>query len=278
MDSLGTIGTSPAVAYEGPPLPQMRRLRVRHPFYTFWWLKRGAATLEMEGRRLRYGTGEWLLIPPMTDRYHELDDAAELVSLSFLWNWPFGEPVLQLHGPISGRVSEDRLLCRLARRAVKALHESSDASRAFRERTYTAAQWYRFLGAFHAFLAELCELAESRSAIVKGPGTVDARLAPILAELAASPTIGPLPYERWRGQAGVGREQIDRLARQHLGTTLHAWRNTLLEREVRRRLLSGEAVIKAVAAELGFVDSAHFNRWCRQHLRRRPGELRGGAA
>jgi transcriptional regulator GlxA family with amidase domain len=131
---------------------------------------------------------------------------------------------------------------------------------------------------FHAFLASACELIHRRGGSIVRPGEVDPRLVPILADLSSSPRIGPLPYETWRTKVGVGREQIDRLARQHLGMTLHAWRNRQLEREVRRRLISGSTAIKAVASELGFVDPAHFNRWCRQHLHLRPGQLRGGAA
>jgi len=278
IDTLRTLDTGVVIAYEGAPEPAMRTRRGRNAFYTFWWVKQGAAELEIDGRSYRYGAGEWVLIPAMTDRYHALDESTELVSLSFQWDWPLGEPVLRIEEPISGTADAQRSLCALARDAVKVLHASPDAPRTFRQTMFGLAAWNRFLGAFHSFLAELCEVAEQRGGVVVRPGAVDARLAPILADLAKSPTIGPLPYERWRGRVGIGREQIDRLARQHLGMTLHAWRNRLLEREVRRRLLPGGAVIKAVAAELGFVDSAHFNRWCRQHLHRRPGELRGGAA
>lgn len=280
LDTLRTIESRIVIAYAGPPEPRMRDVRNRNPYYTFWWVKRGEAHLTVNGKPYSVIPGQWVLIPAMTDRHHLLDESTELVSLSFHWAWSFGEPVLRMPAPVIGDAKSAGVLCRQASKVAKLLcpDRLNVALRNLRSGVYDVQQYHQIQTAFDAFLVNLSEVVIPMGSSIVKPNQVDSRLAMILTELTRSPTIGPLPFDRWRGVAGIGREQIARLARQHLGMTLYAWRNRLLEREIRRRLLGGGAVIKAVAADLGFVDSSHFHRWCVQHLGLRPSQLQGGAA
>jgi AraC-like DNA-binding protein len=280
LDTLRTIESRIIIAYAGRPEPRMRDIRNRNPYYTFWWVKRGEARLRIDGRPYNVAAGQWVLIPAMADRHHLLDESTELVSLSFHWAWPFGEPVLRMTDPAIGDGKSARSLCHQASQVARLVCPDplDISSRHLRSGVYDLLTYSRIVAAFQTFLIHLCQVVVPLGSQIVRPDEIDPRLTPILTELTRSPSVGPLPFDRWRGVAGIGREQIDRLARQHLGMSLHAWRTRLLEREIRRRLLSNAAVIKAVAADLGFVDSSHFNRWCVQHLGLRPSQLRGGAA
>lgn len=274
LDALRAIESHISIAYEGEPQPKMREVVSWNPYYTFWRLEKGSAAIEIGGRRYRVRAGEWILMPPQAQRHHVIDDSTVMLSLSFHFAWPSGEPVLRMDEALVGRSADEERLCSLARQTIHA----TDGTPTRTPQAYPVDAFFNVTSCFHAFLASACELVQRRGGSIVRPGEVDPRLVPILADLSSSPRIGPLPYETWRAKVGIGREQIDRLARRHLGMTLHAWRNRQLEREIRRRLISGTTAIKAVASELGFVDPPHFNRWCRQHLRLRPGQLRGGAA
>lgn len=266
------------LAYRGAVEASMLRMRTRHPFYTWWQVLSGRATLRSGDARWDVTPGHWVLIAPNLERSHEIEPGTELVSLSFTWNWPLGGPVLDAGAVRVAPVAQTPRLCRYAQRAIRRLTVANPSERLMaRERVLDAAQWQRFRASLHAFVGELIDAVLALGGRVTSPQTVDARLRHILSDLATRPTAGPLPYERWRPLVGVGRVQIDRLARQHLGMSLHEWRDRQLAREVRRRLLANTTVIKTVAAELGFVDSAHFHRWVKKHLGLIPSEVRGRA-
>lgn len=266
------------LAYRGQVDPGVLRMRTRHPFYTWWWVLSGEARLETADERYVVAPGQWVLIPPNLERAHDIDAGTQLLSLSVTWNWPFGGPVLDVGAVRVVEARQTPRLCRYAHLAIDRLGVASPPPRPpVRTRMLGAGQWHRFRSALHAFLGELTDVALSLGGSINPPQTVDPRLRHVLRDLSERPTAGPLPYERWRPLVGVGRVQIDRLARQHLGMSLHDWRDRQLAREVRRRLIADTAVIKTVAAELGFVDSAHFHRWVKKHLGLIPSEVRGRA-
>ncbi len=264
------------IAYEGRVDDRTLRARTRNPFYAWWWVLHGQADIQHGSEHWRVKERHWVLIPPHFDRVHSIQPKTELVSFSFNWSWALSYSVLEIDSPMIVPVSEERSLCLHARRAVRLLDvpRSSPPRAPVRQRRLPVTRWEAFQSSLHGFLARLCDAVTRRGGTITNPQLSDSRLEYVLSDLTAHPRIGPMPYERWRSVVGLGRAQIDRLARTHLGINLTDWRNRRLAREIRRRLISGSTSIKTVAADLGFTDSAHFHRWVRRHLGVIPSQLR----
>ena len=130
-------------------------------------------------------------------------------------------------------------------------------------------------GATELFVAEVLEWAEEAGIGAERAPSIDPRLGRVLADLEAGVRAGPLPFGRWRDQTGLGRVQLERIARRELGTSLRARRDERLLAAIRTSLARGGESLKETAARLGFFDSAHFTRWVRRHAGCPPRELRG---
>lgn len=261
------------VIYDGEVAPGMLRLRCRNPFHTWWWVREGKAKVEWRGGGSRLGPEDWIFFPSSWERTHEIDPGTRLVSVGFELVWPHGGAVLCMDGPLRG--SGDAGLRRLG---VAAARAHADPESGFREalpqRRLEFPEWLEARARLALLAAELCRRALAAGAGLGAREPQDSRLQRVLADLSAECRAGPLPYARWSRICGLGRGQLDRLARQHLGSSLRAWRDQLLEREVRGRLAEGSETLKEIAAALGFVDAAHFNHWVRRRLGDSPSRLR----
>jgi AraC-like DNA-binding protein len=269
VDRLRGVDLRPAIAYRGSVDPQSLRLRVNHPYYTWWWVERGRVDVRWSEGSARLEPSDWIFLPRGRPRSHRIEAGSELVSFSFDLAWPDGGAVLMLEHPLRGR--RDSALRGTALRALAGLHRDRGP---LDHRAAGMAGWLQFCAGCFALVASLV----ARS-VAAGVGhvvhrEVDPRLRPILEELARAPRIGPLPEDRWRETAGLGRAQLDRLARAHCGSTLRGWRDRLVAAEVRRRLDLGRDSLKEIAADLGFADGAHFNHWVRRHLGTAPSRWR----
>ncbi len=272
------IQTQPEIAYAGVVGEGVRDMRVRHSFYTWWWVRRGRAEIRTREGSCIISRGRWLLIAPWTARRQLLDRGTDLISLSFHLEWPLGGPVLEFEGVLAGGAAQRRLRDR-ALAAVRVLDSGGARGNVpFPARRLGVAGWLRFRAAFDAFLEALVETVAAMGAVVTAPAPRDPRFERVVREIAEAPRAGPLPFARWERETGMGRARLDRMAERHWGRPLAAWRNERLAREIRRRLMPEGVLLKAVAAELGFVDAAHFNRWVRRHLGAAPSALRGNVA
>jgi AraC-like DNA-binding protein len=271
--TLSAVTPALVLAYDGPVAEAHRRLTVQNPFHGWWWLREGSAEIEHGGARLRLGPGDWIFFPSSWKRTHRLPPSARLLSLGFELAWPHGAPVLQMDAPLRGR--DDADLRRLGERVARAV---ADPDRAYADplsqRRLSLPAWLEARAALCALAARLVESALAAGARLAPSAPPDPRLAHVLADLDAAPRAGPLPYARWSATGGLGRVQLDRLARRHLGLSLRAWRDARLEREIRHRLSAGRASMKELAADLGFADAAHFTHWVRRRLGAPPARWR----
>ncbi len=248
-----------------------------HPFFAWWWLDVGSVTLEVRERRLVVPAGHWVLIPPGLVRHQAFSDDARVNSINFSARWANGLPLFRVPGPVVQAASSRDGLIRAAVATQRAgrTRKSSSFVR-LDQRKLGVADHLRLTARLADFVELLLRQPPLRSSTDDGPGTGDARLDHVLDQLGGVPRAGSLPYESWREAHGLGRAQLDRLARQYLGRSLRRHRDELLLAEIHRRLALDHSSIKRHAYELGFVDSAHFCRWVKQHTGLTPKTLAAG--
>jgi len=255
---------TPVVAYDRAVSLQGKDITVSPAFHSFWWVRRGWAKVTGEFGIKRTPEGQGLFLSPGIKRHQTFADDTLLLSLSFVIHWEDGQPLLDSLPPVkySGDEIEDLIshaeaACGLA----GARHDS-------------VTDWLRFQSSFQAFLAATLQWAGRSGFQILSPQEGDPRLIGIIREVRQSPGAGPLPFERWQRMAGLSRSQINRLAREHLGKSLHAYRDQQLVTVLRRNLLTRGSSIKELAAEHGFVDSAHLCHWLKRQTGVTPTELR----
>jgi len=259
-----------AIAYRGPVMPSALNLTVSLPFYTWWWVCAGEVRCSTVGHEYHLGPGAWIFFPPSVERRHQMTEGTTLLSISFTFFWPEGLPVVHMREPLQG--SKDRTLFLAGKRALKAFEQRNGAD--FLNLKIPVHAWLNARAALALFTSQLfLRVTDS------GCGSVerrvpDPRVSPLLKSIAQTPRMGPLAYDAWSIDTGLGRSQIDRLARAHLGMTLCSWRDARLAAEVRRRIIAGRESMKEIAFALGFVDAAHFHHWTRRHLGAAPTEIR----
>jgi len=265
---------APLMAYRGEVSQGAGPVTVTHPFYTWWWMLEGEVKLTVAGGERRIGSGFWVLIPAGMRRVQHFRKGSRILSINFQCGWAAGVPALEI----------PRLLVAPA----EALPPLRPLAEAICEATGKEGG-HRSLAAYEPslpeglrFRADLIRFAELLLgyAARHGGGRLpprrqgDRRLETVLHTLHEAPRAGPLPYERWQRQTGLGRSQLERLARSRLGVSLPAYRDRLLVTEACRVLAEEPLLIKEVAAAFGFVDSAHFCRWIRRKTGHSPQELR----
>lgn len=262
-------------AYHAEVAPQMLDLRVRHPFFSWWWFDRGAGSVRSATREDRIEAGQWMLFPPHYERRHRIDRHTVLISISFEAVWATGTPLLDMPGPLvvdGGNDTELRRMARSVCRAREAFQPRQDIpTRTTRLNSLAAC---RLHGRLLVFVAALFDRATALGCSLNAPTSGDERLDWVLRDMRSRLSAGPLPWSEWSGHVGLGRSQLDRLCRQTHGVSLRQRRDQLLLDELRQRLWAGRDSIKEIAASLGFVDTAHFCRWTRHHTGRSPRELR----
>lgn len=274
------LQVAPIIVYRGPVSADTRHLTARRPYYSYWHVLRGQAELRIGEGHWTAGPGEWLLAPAGPVRRHDFTDDAEILSVSFDARWAGSLPILRLAAPLSGTGAEHpRLLARAEAvcSAVEAARERSvrEAGRHSPQSvTYTLEQGLALRYQLERFVAEVLRITLAQGGAIASPDGEDARLAAVLEQLRAQLRAGPLDYPGFSRLTGLSRTQIDRLAMAQLHMSLRHHRDLLLLGEAHRLLTAEAAPVKRVALDLGFVDSAHFCRWLRQHTGHSPLSLR----
>ena len=100
------------------------------------------------------------------------------------------------------------------------------------------------------------ELAEEAKEILARRGAERVRLDELAMELECS------PYHP------------SRVFRARTGFSIHRYHNRLRVREAQERIALGQRSLSALAADLGFVDHAHFSRVFHRETRRTPSSFR----
>lgn len=270
------IEVRPQIAYQGPPAAYARDQMAAHPFFTWWEIRAGQATVTTAKGVYAATRGQWILIPHGMSRRQLLSRDSELSSLNFRCVWPNGRPVLELPMPLvgsarAGFVKPARAVCRIGNR------HREDGGTLMREGDLALDRWFEMQSALLAFVVGIIRYACAHGGTVARAISGDARLDQLVEALRQEVRAGPLPYDEWKRRFGLGRAQLDRLARQHLGTSVRALRDAMLVEEIRRELSTGVHSGKELAAKYHFVDAAHFTRWVRGMTGRTPRELRRSA-
>lgn len=229
-----------------------------------WLVDRGWAAVRFEdGREARAGVGEWLLCPPLLPRYQIFPPEAEILSLSFHLPLPPGID-LHRHLPLVRPAERDDPLRAPAERVVAALGGYTvGGSIRYRRPALALDDWFEALRHLTAFVAAW------HQAVLGGhsepANELDGRVRDALQVLATNPRMGSVPYDALGERTGLGRVQLDRLFRQHLGRSPKQALDRLCLERVLRRLDDPTRLIKAIATELGFTDSSHLCRWFARH-------------
>lgn len=260
LELLEQIEISPYLAYHGQPVDWARDCTRTLPVFTWWDICAGSARVTTARESVIAKPGEWMLIPHGVPRHQVLEKGTVLTSLNFRALWPNGNPVLELPDPVTGL--RQAKLTKFARSICRILEEAKgDHCGQFVDREISLSAWLRSRGLLLSFVNELFQCAISKGGVLSGPSSGDPRLDTILSDLRRNLRAGPLPYAVWQASLGLGRSQIDRLARQHLGRGLKVVRDSFLEAEIRHHFVLGTLSAKELAAKYHFADAAHFSRW-----------------
>ena len=259
---------SAVVAYDQGVSPQGNDITVTPSFHSFWWVRQGWAKVEGKFGTKRTPAGQGLFLSPGLQRHQVFAEGTILLSLSFIIAWEDGQPFMDSRPPIPYLGDEPEDLISHAEAACRLGHG----------RHQSAMGWLNFQEPFHGFVNAAIQWAMRKGFRILDPREVDPRLDGIIREVRHSPIAGPLPFERWQRMAGLSRSQINRLAREYLGESLHAYRDRNLVARLRQRLLIGGASIKELAAEHDFVDPAHLCHWFKRQTGATPTEIRYLAA
>jgi AraC-like DNA-binding protein len=251
-------------------------LTVTQPLYTWWWILAGEVLVKTEEETMRIRAGHWLLIPAALRRTQQFRSGSRIVSINFIARWANGLPLVDMPRLLSAASDTVAHLSTLANQVCKAAGGEDDPHQvSLRGRKLSICNSLELNSSLNRFVKVLLGYAINCGGRLQTFTTDDGRLDHVLKSIRSELHAGPLPYDEWQKQTGLGRSQLDRLAKTHLRISLHRYRDQLLIAEACRRLAAQETV-KQTAAVLGFVDSAHFCRWVRHHMGRSPLSLRSG--
>jgi len=251
-------------AYAGAIQPQFRRMLVRgETAYATWWVRRGTVLVERRDRTERLKRGDWAFFDPFETRNHQFSADAEILSIRFqvLWRGAHGLPGLRPGAELGGRGR--RLLREAGERLVEA-HATAEAAPGDLARACEGE------AALMAWLGSWYKLRTTNTGRTTVHPTLDRRLEQMLALLDERPEAGVTDYARLTAETQLSRSQIDRIFRAHLGTTPRQWRQRRVLGQAQEALARSNRRIKEIAHGLGFVDTAHFSKWFRQHTGQTP--------
>ena len=251
-------------AYAGPIRPQFRRMLVRgETSYATWWVRRGTVVVERLDRTEHLRRGDWAFFDPFESRKHDFSPEAEVLSIRFqvLWRGAHGLPGLRAGAELGGRGR--RPLRQAGERLVGAQAVAVAAPGDLASACEAEAALLTWLGIWY-------KLRTIGAGGTTASPTQDRRLDQMLALLDERPAAGVTDYARLMAETSLSRSQIDRIFRAHLGTTPRQWRQRRVLGQAQEALARSNRRIKEIAHELGFVDTAHFSKWFRQHTGQTP--------
>lgn len=273
------IEVEPIIIYRGSVEPSTRRMVTQRPYLTYWQVFRGSVRVTLGEVVREVGAGQWILTPAGPRREHHFSDDAEIISISFDARWPGGLPLLRLPQPLLGTTAGQPALSAQAGIICDLIdHLRGPDRRSVQSLPYSLPQGLELRAALDGFVQEIVGVTVRYGGSLAGAGGDDARLDQILESMRAELRAGPLPYARWARETGLSRTQMDRLANAHLHVSLRRHRDRLLLAEACRLLSSDIVPVKEIASDLGFVDTAHFCRWLRQHTGHSPLTIRSHSA
>lgn len=229
------------------------------PHTSAWLVLRGWARASTADGPAEARAGEWLISPP-GERLQEASDDCRHLSIAFVARWVFGRELFPFVRPFSFpetevpalRVHGLRLAAEAARHFPKARHDLPDSSGPLFAHVRLAAGFYAWF--------ESVETVMKNRRIEPVLMEVDPRVEEAVRVVNRTPSRTPLPREL-ASHAGLGLSQFNRLFRQELGMSIHAYCQQRKLGAARALLAAPGSRVKETAFHLGFLSSQHFSRW-----------------
>lgn len=262
----------PVIAYRGKVPPSGQKRAITHPFSTWWWIEKGQVNLATQNECITVNAGHWVFIPNGLWRRQEFTPMAEIISINFIALWRENLPLIRGATLLTGAYDTVPGLTEAAARVVVAHNQPQGDPQIWID-SLPLSRRFRILAALYEFCDVFFSYAVENGASITAIPSLDLRIDWILRDLQINLRAGPLPFTRWQEQTGLSRSQLERLAKKHLNQSLHAYRDELLVTATCRALASRQPLVKQIAVQFGFVDTAHFCHWLRARTGHTPAML-----
>jgi len=245
-------------AYRDRPPERGNRCWTYANGYSLYLLESGRARFRFDDGPFSLEAGNWGCLPAQRRRYQAFSEDARLLSVRFEAAWEEGEPLFEAGLPTVFSRVQGRALEVAARELLEAM------GRARAEAAGPGAglvEALRLEAAWKGFLAEWATALLAFGLRPSAPDAVDRRIVAARRILDLARPITVVPYATLEEGTGLGPSQIDRLFRRETGRTPKRYLDEAALARAKSRLDDRAQPIKALAADLGFSDSAHFTRW-----------------
>jgi AraC-like DNA-binding protein len=258
--------------YKGAPNTQSGTFETVN--FIIWHMLRGTVKVEYADRRLRAGTGDWVVMVHTLGRRHQaFTPGSQIESLHLSvktepaeWAGP-SVHVMRGDGELRAAIAS-------VGRYVTARHPSGlmpaghvYMSRSFEERIRLQTLVWSFMGALYPRLREA-------GIHIREPEQYDARVSTSRAFIDNWPDNLPWNREQVGWAAGVSASQLDRIWHEARGQTPFQYWNDRRVRTACNRLENTQAGIKEIAYDLGFAHLPQFSTWFKRHRNISPRDYR----
>ncbi len=247
-------GAVPADHVEGPFTPH---------FLGAWLMRDGTAEVQQDGRSVRAGPGQWLILK-RSKGWQRFSPDARILSVRFIAEWPDRKPFFETGLSCVLQAADFPQLEKSARRllsAVKPLAPPTPTNlrlhavglRGFIE---VKARFWDWFGELHDALSAV-DIHPTRT------GIHDERVLKVLHHLDHIELSERVREETLAHLAGLSTAHFVKLFRKEVGSTPKQYFDERRRTACRRLLSVSETPIKEIAIGLGFLRLSDFSAWFR---------------
>ena len=240
-----------------------------------WFVRQGRLIVTMGDERLEASAGHWVLPRQGQGWVHTLPNS-KILSLRFRLRWPTGREVYRRGQTL---VLPAKNWPDLTRTANALLGGMNPGAFWFAD-CWTPASCVDFVamqGHFYQWLAAYGRVMEAHGQTHDALGQVDASVLEARRVLLEWELARPFSRKMLSQQLGVGVQTLSRRFMAHYGTTPRGFIEQRKQEWAQERLAHSMERIKAIAAELGFVNLAQFSNWFRVRHQMSPRDYRKSA-
>jgi len=247
-----------------------------------WLVRKGRATVEQGGRRVRAEPGQWLLAIQGRHR-REFTEDIEMLSIRFRETWPNG---VNLYEDQPATVVDASVYPSLERAGVALAELVATGGADDRAISRAPSGFHVFGGTLSVddyielerrlgeWLACYREVMRALDAPVSVLESWDDRLGRALSILRHHPFQEPFRESWLASEMGMSLSQLKRLFRRHLGTSPFQVLHERKLEEARVLIERSGQPVKVIAYELGFGSLPQFSNWCRRNFGESPTRMR----
>ncbi len=263
-------------AYEGVVSDNGNRTGFIDNKYSIWFIKSGKVYLS--GRSFKSCTadnGMWVYAPIKSERDQRFDEGTEILSISFLAEWPNGLPLFPITDPVIFSKSINHGLMNSVRSLIIDGEKHIDLFSMRNEAGVLRLEKYIDIQrSFWTFIKEWTQTL-IKSGLQPSPFPfIDSRASAIAEIIDALPFTGRIPYHYIAEKICLSRVHIDRLFLRATGKTPKEYMENNIVRKAEELLLGSGDSVKQIAAVLGFSTPSHFCAWFKRLCGIYPNEYR----